>query len=744
MKKSFLLLCILWLFTAADSPKRISGFNDNNSDQQRKTESRFDQLLSKNKIDSMMQRLSAKPHHVGSENQRAIAEYLVKQYREWGYEARLDTFYALFPTPKVRLLEAVSEIKFKASLQEPPLKEDAATMQMKGALPPYNCYSADGDVTGELVYVNYGIPSDYDQLERMGIEVKGKIVIARYGGAWRGIKPRLAQERGAIGCLIYSDPKEDGYYHGEVYPKGAYKNEHGVQRGSVLDVTLYPGDPQTPGYGSSKNAKRIDRKEVPNLLKIPVLPISYGDAKPLLAAITGTVAPDNWRGALPITYRVGPGPVKVRLKLEFNWDIVPVYDVIAMLKGSEHPDEWVIRGNHLDAWVNGAADPISGQSALLEEARVIGQLAKEGMRPKRTVVFCAWDGEEPGLIGSTEWVETHAAELKKKAVVYINTDATARGFVGMGGSHTLQKMANEVMADVKDPQTGVSVLQRRLSRDAANASGAKEKKEIISSNEIKLDALGSGSDFTPFFQHIGIPSLNLGFGGEGGGGEYHSSYDTYEMFRRFKDPDLSYQIAIAQTAGRLTLRMANADILPFHFNDFYSTVHGYATDLQKAMDDMRLSADAESRMATGKHYSYAQDSKKKYVPPVVKEEPPYIDFSSLQNALESLKKSSGEFQSLIGSASLSAAKRTELNRLLYQCEQRLMLPAGLPDRPWYKHSIYSPGYYTGYGVKTLPGIREAIENRDWKLAQQQIHATSAALNDYTKSVHEAVELLKGK
>lgn len=346
----------------------------------------------------------------------------------------------------------------------------------------------------------------------MGISVKGKIVIAKYAGSWRGIKPKLAAENGAIGCLIYSDPKDDGYVRGDVYPKGAFKNKTGVQRGSVMDMPTYPGDVLTPGYGATKDAKRLDRQDAPTITKIPVLPISYEDAQPLLEALDGQVAPNSWKGGLPITYHIGPGPAKVHLKLEFDWQLKPAYNVIATMKGADFPDQWVMRGNHHDAWVHGANDPISGMVALMEEARVVGELAKKGNRPKRTLVYCAWDAEEPGLIGSTEWVEDHKKELQQKVVAYINTDGNGRGFLGAGGSHSLQAMVGEVAGTVKDPQRGVSIKERRSAVNLVN--GGKE--------DFSLYALGSGSDYTPFIQHAGIASLNLGFGGENAGGEYHT------------------------------------------------------------------------------------------------------------------------------------------------------------------------------------------------------------------------------
>ena len=688
-----------------------------------------------------MKRLAARPHHLGSAYGKDNAEYMRDLFQSWGYDAKIETYKVLFPTPKIRIVELVAPGKFKARLAEPVLKEDATSNQLKEQLPTYNAWSADGDVTGELVFVNYGIPDDYEQLDRLGIDVKGKIVIAKYGGSWRGIKPKVAQEHGAIGCLIYSDPEGDGYFQGDVYPKGPYRNEHGAQRGAVMDLPVRPGDPITPGIGATEDAKRIDRKDADNLLKIPVHPISYADAEPLLRALAGPVAPANWRGALPITYHVGPGPAKVHLKLEFDWKLVDCHNVIAVMKGNELPDEWVVRGNHHDAWVNGANDPISGMVALMEEARAVGELTKTGWKPKRTLVYCGWDGEEPALIGSTEWVEHHAAELQQKVVAYVNSDANGRGFLYAGGSHTLEPLMDEISREVMDPQTGISVFQRSRAFEAVSASNPKDKKAALEKPGFKLEALGSGSDYSPFFQHLGIPSLNLGYGGEDGGGEYHSIYDSYDHYIRFKDPKFDYGIALVKTAGRATLRLANADVLPFDFHAFHTTVSGYLDEVMMLLESLREATEIENRIIENKGYTYAADPTIKFVVPASKEPVPYLDFSSLQNAMSKLQNSSTRFHELLRANPKPNTNLNSLNKALYQAEHKLMVQGGLPRRPWYRHTIYSPGYYTGYGVKTLPGIREAIEQRNWKEAQEQIEIVAKAISDYTLEVDAATKIL---
>lgn len=747
MKKLFTLTFwagLAFVQTISAQNKSISGFSPAAAAAQLQTESKFDQLLSSQQIGETIKELSAKPHELGSANGKAVAENILSKFKSFGWDAHIETYQVLFPQPKTRVLEMTGPTTYKALLKEPALKEDATSGQ-SDQLPTYNAWSADGDVSGELVYVNFGLPEDYERLDALGISVKGKIAIARYGRSWRGIKPKVAQEHGAIGCLIYSDPKEDGYYQGDVYPQGAFKNEFGVQRGSVMDMVIYPGDPLTPNVGATANAKRIaDHTLAANLLKIPVLPISYHDAQPLLEALEGPVAPDSWRGALPITYHIGPGKTKVHLKLAFDWKIRPAYDVIATIKGAQFPDEWVVRGNHHDAWVNGAGDPISGLAAELDEAKAIGDLVKNGYKPKRTLVYCAWDGEEPGLIGSTEWAEDHAAELQQKTVAYINSDENGRGFLGAGGSHALETLMTEVAKDVTDPQTKVSLFARNQAHEVISATSTKAKKEALGSKEMKLSALGSGSDFSSFLQHLGIPSLNLGFGGEDAGGEYHSIYDSFDDYRRFKDPDFAYGVALAQTAGRAALRLADADVLPFDFGSLQKTIAVYITELMTMTDQMRESTAVENQIIKSDDYKLAIDPTKPETAPKAKQDVPFLDFSNLQNAVTALEKSSGKLNEAWNRATINTnpTNLEALNKALYQAEQQLLNPNGLPRRAWYKHTIYAPGFYTGYGVKTMPGIREAIEQRNWKEAQEQMNIDASVINNFAAYLDKTADLAK--
>lgn len=741
MKYALTLSLVLAVTMAQAQPDRMFGYTKEAAATQRALEEKFDQQLKAANLDTWLKKLTARPHHVGSPYGKANAEYMRDLFRSWGYQAEIESYQVLFPTPKVRLLELVGPTKFTARLTESTLKEDGTSGMTSEQLPVYNAWSADGDVTAELVFVNYGIPADYDELARLGIDVKGKIVIAKYGGSWRGIKPKVAQEHGAIGCLIYSDPKEDGYNQGDVYPKGPYRPSDGAQRGSVMDMPVYPGDPLTPNIGSVPGAKRLDRSEVTNLIKIPVIPISYGDAQPLLAALAGPVSPDSWHGSLPITYHIGPGPAKVHLKLLFDWKTVDCLNVIARLPGSERPDEWVIRGNHHDAWVNGAGDPTSGLVAEMEEARDIGELVKGGWKPKRTIVYCAWDGEEPGLMGSTEWAEHHAAELQQKTVAYINSDGNGRGFLFVQGSHTFESLITDVAKDVIDPETGATALERQKSFLAINTPGAKARKEILGKNSMTLGALGSGSDYTSFIDHLGIPSLNIGFGGEGGDGVYHSIYDSYDHYKRFVDPKLEYGVALAKAAGRTTLRLANATVLPFDFKAFHRTVSGYQNEVMALIDNMREATDVENQLIRDKRYAQAADPTEKTVLPTTKEAVPYVSFTNLQNAIAHLEKSAASIADQLA-AHPNPKQADAINQLMYQAEQKLLSTQGLPRRPWFRHTIYAPGYYTGYGVKTLPGIREAIEQRSWNEAQEQIEIAAKSIQAYATQIDAAATLVQ--
>ncbi len=455
----------------------------------------------------------------------------------------------------------------------------------------------------------------------------------------------------------------------------------------------------------------------------------------------GPVAPAAWRGALPFTYHLGPGKSVVHLQLAFNWDIKPIRDIIAKIPGSQYPDQWVIRGNHHDAWVNGACDPVSGQAALLEEARAVSQLIQSGWRPKRTLVYCSWDGEEPALLGSTEWVEMHAAELQQKAVVYINSDDNGRGFLNAEGSHALEAFINQSAADVLDPEMHISVQQRKLAKEALDAASDSAKKNLLATKTFTIGALGSGSDFSPFIQHLGIATMDLSYGGEDEGGEYHSIYDSYDDYRRFKDPGFVYGVTLAQTAGRMVLRMADAPMLPFDFTALYRTLSKYLVELQSLTDQMRENTDLQNRLIAERIYAYAGDPTVKLLPPARQGEVPVLDFTHLLNALKWMDTTTSRLAAALSKGNLPVAMQDRVNQQMYRAEQQLLSTDGLPRRPWYRHAIYAPGAYTGYGVKTFPGIREAIEQRQWKEAQQQIEVAALVMTQFNVYLDKVIALL---
>jgi N-acetylated-alpha-linked acidic dipeptidase len=680
-------------------------------------------------IREYMRRLSARPHHVGSDYDKENAEWMLERFREWGWEAEIESFDVLFPTPKERIVEMVAPRRFRAQLNEPPVAGDTTSTQSDEQLATYNAYSKDGDVTAPLVFVNYGRPQDYDELARHGVSVNGAIVIVKYGETWRGLKPKFAAEHGAVGCLIYSDPEDDGYADAPVFPAGPMRNKDGVQRGSVMDMLLFPGDPLTPGVAAVPGAARIPLAEAPTITRIPVLPISYGDAQPLLEAMTGPVAPESWRGGLPITYRLGPGAAQVHLKVTANWDTKPIYDVIAKLTGSTYPDQWVIRGNHHDAWVNGASDPVSGMAPELEEARALGTLVKAGWRPKRTIVYAAWDGEEPMLLGSTEWVEKHQADLQK-AVVYINSDGNERGFLNASGSHTLEHFVNTVAKDIKDPESGLSVWKRLQARRILNGSN-ESKREARSRADLRIGALGSGSDYSPFLDHAGTPTLSLSYGGEDSDGIYHSIYDDFYHFTHFKDTDFAYGRALAETMGTAVIRLADADLLPYEFTNLADTVSRYTSELQTLVDQRR-DAIRDTNLAIDEGlYAAVRDPKKPFVAPARQELPPVLNFAPLQNASTGLTEAANRYHKAVEAAQPKLSTAPEVlravNERLLQSERVLTDQSGLPGRPWYRHLLYAPGTQTGYGVKTMPGAREGIEQGRYHEAEQEIARIASAL-----------------
>ncbi len=732
-------------FAADETP--LVGYSPRSSATEREWEAKFRAIPDPANLREYMRRLSARPHHVGSPYDKDNAEWILARFKEWGLDAHMERFDVLFPTPKVRVLEMVEPRKFTAKLEEPALAVDPTSNQKSEQLPTYNAYSIDGDVTAPLVFVNYGVPEDYEKLDRLGISVKGAIVIAKYYHSWRGIKPKVAAEHGAIGCLIYSEPKDDGYTRDNVFPQGPTRNPDGVQRGSVMDFpSSNPGDPLTPGVGATPDAKRLPIKEAKSITKIPVMPISYGDAQPLLAALSGPMAPEEWRGTLPIPYHVGPGPAKVHLKVESNWDIKPVYDVIAKIPGSVAPDEWVIRGNHHDAWVNGAEDPVSGQAALLEEARALGELLKQGWKPRRTIIYAAWDGEEPMLLGSTEWAETHADELRQHAAIYINTDGTDRGLLGVDGSHSLEQFINGVARDIEDPETKLTVWERLHLSKIAEAKTSDDRKELRERADLRINALGSGTDYTAFIDHLGIASLNLGYGGEDEQGIYHSIYDDFYWYTHFSDTTFVYGRAMSQTGGTAVMRMADAEVLPFDFVDLADTIQKYTKELEKLLADKQEEIRERNQELEEGVFKATLDPRHPTVALQKEDVPPHLNFAPMQNAADALGKSAEHYRQALAQKQATFGENPEfllkLNQMLIESERKLTNDDGLPRRPWYKHLIEAPGVYSGYDPKTIPGVREGIEQKRYAEADVEIVRVAKVLQDESALIESAAGLLE--
>jgi len=730
----------------AASPRTWLGYSPGSTASQRDLEKKFQEAIVPANIRESMRRLSAHPHHVGSPYDKDNAEWILARFKEWGFDAHIENFEVLFPTPKERVVELVAPTKFRAKLQEPVLAADPTSNQTTEQLPTYNAYSADGDVTAPLVYVNYGNREDYEELDRMGISVKGAIVITRYGSGWRGIKPKVAAEHGAVGCLIYSDPRGDGFFLGDDYPMGGWRPRDGVQRGSVMD-TDYPGDPLTPGVGAVPGAKRLGIKEAKTITKIPVLPISYADAQPLLAALQGPVAPETWRGGLGFTYHIGPGAARVHLKVTSNWDIKPLYDVIATLQGSD-PDQWVIRGNHHDAWVNGADDPISGQSPMLEEARVLGELHKQGWTPKRTIIYCAWDGEEPGLLGSVEWVETHVDDLRKHAVAYINSDSSARGYLFAGGTQDLEAVVGAVAHDITDPEKKISVFERAHLRAIMRAKDPEERGRLRKRNDLVLGDLGDGSDFTAFQDFAGISSLNLGYGGEDEGTQYHSIYDDFYWYTHYADQDFVYERAMAQTAGSLVLRIADADLLPFDYTAQAEAIAKYESELEKLLKDKQEEITERNTEIQEGAFTATADPHKSFVPPPFETVPPYMNFAPMKNSIEMLRKSAERYSKALAkfranNDAISSSSLETVNGDLLAISRLFLSPKGLPERPWFKNQIYAPGAYTGYGAKPVAAVREFMDEKKWKEADEQIPMVAEVINHVSAGIDKAAGDLEG-
>ncbi len=690
-----LSLSLLAALPAAGQEARLSGYAPASARSELAREAAIMGKPSAERMNTYHLALTGEPHHAGTEANIRLADYYAARLKEFGFDSvTLFRYEVLLPRPIQRQITLLAPERYQLKLEEPPLPNDPDTKK-PGILPPYNAYAVDGDVTAEVVYVNYGVPADYQVLDSLGISVKGKIVIARYGGSWRGIKPKVAAEHGAVACIIYSDPLDDGYAQGDVLPKGKWRPEWGVQRGSVMDMPMYPGDPQTPDRASKPGVERIPLAQVPTIEKIPTIPVSYGDALPILRNLGGPVVPRAWRGALGLTYHVGAGPARVHLLLKNDWGVRPIVDVVGIIRGSEQPDKIVMAGGHRDAWTFGGRDPISGAVSLLETARVMADLAKNGQRPKRSIAIVSWDAEEYGLLGSTEYGEEFADALRQNLILYLNRESYTAGDFSADGVHSLQPAVNAVTKAVKLPD-GQRTIYDAWAADTRPAGMA----EGPFGRQVRLGALGSGSDYTVFLDHLGVPSLDMGF--ESSNGIYHSAYDTHWFFTTFGDPGFAYGVKLAELVGVFLERMANADVLPFDYASTAETVNRYLDELEQEAKTRKLDVDLSAVRAANASLGATAAALNAEVDRILG-----LDAAALTRSQDALAR---------------------LNDQLVKVEQAFLSAEGLPRRGWFRHQLYAPGFYTGYGVKTLPGVREALENNDAAEARRMAQILTAALD----------------
>ncbi|WNC16474.1 M28 family peptidase [Brevibacillus brevis] len=672
---------------ALAAPGQMAGFSPEKEKWQRSYEKAFAGMVSKESVAKFSKDLSVRPGVVGTPGNAANVDYAVRELKKAGLKPEVKTYDVYMSVPKKIAVTQTYPQKRELQVMENLPK---GTRYASDVIPGYNAYSASGTVEAEIVYANYGRPEDFAELEKRGISVEGKIVITRYGANFRGVKPEQAEKRGAIGMLIYSDPADDGYSKGIVYPDGPWRPADAIQRGSILYIFRYPGDPLTPGEPSTEGTKRLDPAEAASLPGIPTTPLSYGEARPLLEAMEGEEAPASWQGGLPFTYKIGPGKTKVRIDLNIEYKNQPVNDVIVRIPGAKHPEQTVVIGAHRDAWAYGTSDNTSGWTTTLEIARVLGEMVKKGWQPDRTIVLAGWDGEEYGLLGSVEWAEEHRKELTENAVAYINMDGTGGQFFGAGGVPSLKQLIYDVTKEVKEPRSGSSIYDDWFVR-----SGRKEP---------SVEQLGSGSDYTPFIQHLGIPSMDLGFGVSGG--LYHSAYDNQDLMDRFIDPGYEHQAAGSQLVGIAALRLANAEVIPLQYS-------AYAADVVSLLEEFAskgtLGVDLALVIAQAREWQAASTE------------------------LESLA------QRMIadGVTAEEQSRLEQVNQALMKQERDLIVSEGLPSRPWYKHQIWAPGLTTGYAAQPLPALAEAVQAGDAAAVKQAADRLAAVLKKATETARAA-------
>lgn len=708
----------------ADGARPLDGFTREGAIAQRRLEEEFRAVPMASSAREHLRRLTAEPHVAGTKEDYETAIYVRDHMRSYGLAAELKEYEVLLPYPKQPgIVEIVGNRRERLTVKEAVVPEDPTSSSPK-IIPLFNGYSPSGDVTAPLVYVNYGLPPDYEALKKLGVDVKGKIVLARYGNSFRGVKAKVAEENGVIGLIIYSDPSDDGYMQGDVYPKGPWRPESSAQRGSVQYLFQYPGDPLTPGKPSIPGVARLKIQEATDLTRIPVQPISYGDARRLLEPMRGPVRPKGFQGGLPFAYHVGgTDDLRVHLKTEMDYQIRKIWNVVARIEGNEERDRWVIMGNHRDAWTFGAVDPNSGSTAMLEAARGFGRLLKNGWKPRRTIVLCSWDGEEYGLIGSTEWAEEYADELREKAVAYLNMDAAVSGAnFGASSVPSLWKLIRAATRDIRDPKTGKSVYQQWQDRSRESLPEPEltdaQTGSDVNIAEARIGALGSGSDYTPFLQHLGVPSLDMGFGGDYG--VYHSAYDSFYWMTRFGDPTFAYHVAAAQLWGTVAMRLADADGLPFDYVDYGAQINEFFTESLKMARRRNLSAAFDEKGISEAIEDFSREAGR-------------VEKSRQETVLE-VERTRVEANDRYRG---SEARLKRINDALLATERALTDVRGLRGRPWYRHQIYAPGFYTGYAAQPLPDFRQALEDRSTANAKEALDRIVAAIKRATEVLRKA-------
>lgn len=734
MKRTYRNALVLWLIAAvifaqssvfsqekSQSATAFDGYTAEETNTERRLEEQFRAVPSPESARSHLRRLTQEPHVAGTREDYDTAIYVRDQMRAYGLAAELKEYQVWLPYPKQpSIVELIAPRRERLRVQEAIVPQDPTSSSRK-IIPLFNGYSATGDVTAPLVYVNYGLPEDYEALKKLGVEVRGRIAIARYGNSFRGVKAKVAEQNGAVGLIIYSDPEDDGYVQGDVYPKGPWRPETSAQRGSVEFIFEYPGDPLTPGTPAINGTPRIKQEAATNLPRIPVQPISYGDARRLLEPLRGPLRPKDFQGGLPFAYHVGGTvDVRVHLKTEMDYATRTIWNVIARIDGEAERDRWVVMGNHRDAWVFGAVDPNSGTTAMLEAARGFGQLMKAGWKPRRTIVLCSWDAEEYGLIGSTEWAEEMAAELKEKAVAYLNMDAAVSGAnFGASSVPSLWKLIRAAARDVRDPKTGKTIYQSWQDR-AREARPTPELTDASGTDtqiaEARIGALGSGSDYTPFLQHLGVPSLDMGFGGDYG--VYHSAYDSFHWMASFGDPTFQYHVAAAQIWGTVALRLANAQGLPFTYTDYATQLRDFLSEVERAATARKLAGASDNKSLRDAIKDFADEAGK-------------VE-SKKQELVAEIERTRVRGDD---SYARAVARLQRINDALMGAERALTDGRGLRGRSWYKHQIYAPGYYTGYAAQPLPDLRQAINDN------RADDAREAAVR-ITEAITRATEVLK--